>query len=46
MTGKSSGYELLFNAIGDERGKPRVMNCLAATLSLRFLDYGYRLRSK
>ena len=33
MTGKSSGYELLFNAIGDERGKPRVMSCACGNVA-------------
>ena len=36
-------YELPCNAISDERGSPRVMSCLAATLRLRFLHAGYAL---
>ena len=34
-------YELLCsNVISDERGEPRVMSCLAATLWGRFLCFG------
>lgn len=36
-------YELLCsNAVSDERGEPRVMRCLAATLWGRFICFGHK----
>ena len=34
------------NVISDERGKPRVISCLAATLRLRCLDFARKERKR